>query len=275
MPTTYETRPFSKVVRDMWGDDRFKKLTPVKPSGQDLWIYFLTGEHCTVIPGLIPKMGFGTIADRLRWSVAAVQKHWKEIEDLKMAEADWKAGVVWLPNAFRHNKPANPNVVIAWRNVPLPQCDLVRRGLSQLRINLFALERENHKTGWVHAFDKVFAKGFPGTILAGFPEGYEERLLEGFAEPFGGTGAGAGAEARSIPPSPPAAAGGTVSLRKPSEEERKWAGRVIDNSRNHCPHADRGEQKCGSRSACLGQLVYERRANELAGMRSALVEAAS
>lgn len=280
MPRTFTTRPYSKVVRDMWGDDRFNGLTPVRPSGQALWVYLLTGPHCNVIPGLFVTMGFGTLADRLKWQHADVKRHWQEIEAAKMAEADWQAGVIWLPNSFRHNEPANPNVVTSWRNVPLPQCDLVRRALTSLRQQLWPMEvarvKKLHKEkkdpakslGWVQAFDEVFKKGFPESIITGFPEESDEELRkelgEGFPGPLGDT------ETETVPgtegttPLTPRGAGG-ISLRRPSIEERKYATAL---RRQGCPHPDR----CESTAVCIGRIVYLKRHNELAGM---LVEAAS
>jgi len=281
MPRTFTTRPYSKVVRDMWGDDRFGNLTPVKPSGQALWVYLLTGPHCNVIPGLFVNMGFGTLADRLDWSVADVKRHWKEIEDQKMAVADWKAGVIFLPNGFRHNEPANPNVVKSWRNVPLPQCELVRRALTRLREQLWPMEVERVRKlkkdgrdpkkslGWIQAFDIVFAKGFPEAIIAGFPEDIPEELTqgileefgEGFPEPMGSTGSGTVPVTEDHSPLTPRHAGG-ISLRKPSADERKWAEAVRQNARG-CPHTD---GKCQSMHECVGRLVYLKRHNERAGM---------
>ncbi len=285
MPRTFTTRPYSKVVRDMWGDDRFNKLTPVRPSGQDLWLYLLTGPHCNVIPGLFVNMGFGTLADRLKWSAADVKRFWQEIADLKMAEADWAAGVIWLPNSFRHNEPANPNVVTSWRNVPLPQCDLVRRALVSLRQRLCPMEVDRIKKakkadkdptqtlGWVQAFDGVFAKSFPEAVMVGLPEEMAEASPESFGEGFpqlfgdtlGSTGSVTGTGSGSNSPLTPRRAGG-ISLRRPSVEERKYAEAVLSVSR--CTH----EPKCESRAECIGRIVYVKRHNEVAGM---LVEAAS
>lgn len=267
----------------MWGDDRFSALTPVRPTGQDLWIYLLTGPHVNVIPGLFIGMGFGMLSDRLKWSVGDVKKHWKEIADQKMAEADWAAGVIWLPNGFRHNEPANPNVVTSWRNVPLPQCEMVRRALTRLRAQLWPMEvarvrklqrEEKDPTkslGWVQAFDQVFQKGFPEAILGGFAEGVPEDIFEalgeGFPEGSGDTGSGARTGSGSTTPLTPRRAGG-ISLRRPSVEERKYADAVLASSRSGCIHTP----KCDSRAECIGRIVYVKRHNELAGM---LVEAAS
>lgn len=208
MPRTFTTRPYSKVVRDLWGDDKFVALTAMRPSGQALWMYLLTGPHGNVIPGLFVSMGIGTLADRLKWPTKDVQKHWTEIATQKMAKADWNAGVIWLPNGFRHNEPANPNVVTNWRNVPLPQGALVIEALKSLRAKLWTLEIERmqkavrkqedprRSLGWVQSFDQVFAKkfeaatmprlplDFPAALIEWLPEGFGEPIKEGLGEGF-------------------------------------------------------------------------------------------
>lgn len=305
MPRTFTTRPYSKVVRDMWGDDRFVRLSPVKPSGQDLWVYLLTGPHVTVIPGVIVSMGFGTLADRLKWSVSDVKKHWAEIETLKMASADWHAGVIWLPNSFRHNEPANPNVVKSWRNVPLPQCDLVRRALVRLRQQLWPLEvariqklrgddKDPSKSlGWLQAFDSVFAKAFPEAIVGGYPEelpadAMRQGFLEGLGEPLlESLGEGLGGR---VPPngsvngyangrgSTGTGTGtGSEDLNTPLTPRSR--GGQVSLRRPSAEERDYAESirtthrgcphtdnPCESRQECVGRLVYLKRHNELAGM---------
>jgi len=287
MPRKRDEKPYSKVVREMWGDKRFCALSALPPSGQSLWLYLLTGPHCTVIPGLLPGMGLGTLADRLKWPYKAIEKHWGEIADAEMAAADWAAGVIWLPNGIIHNPPANPNVVVAWRAVPLPQCALVVRALGELRARLSLKEH----AAWLEAFDDGFRRGFPEVfadgarvkvfpkvsgkgvpegvskgVSKGVPEGVLEGVLEGVPKGVGetGTGTGSGTE---IPPYPPLA-GGRVSTRKASQEERDWALRVIRASRSGCPHADDDvEDRCPDQTTCAGRLVMTRRRRELEGMQ--------
>lgn len=236
-------QPYSKVVRSTWGDAKFSRLSSLKPSGQALWIYLLTGPHCTVIPGLFPKMGIGTLADRLKWSTAAVDHAWRELDREGMANADWDAGVIWLPKAIEHNDPANPNVVLNWRTVVLPQCDLVTRALRSIRIHFSSKENP----AWVDAFDEVFRKGFPEVFPKGFPEGFpESRSRSG---------------SRSFPPAPingggPVDACGNVeksttpiALRVVRQDRRE--ARLIRESAGQCPH----DQPCESFSICVEYLA--------------------
>jgi len=169
-----DPQPYSKVARSTWGDQKFQALSD---RSKFLWLYLLTGPHCTSIPGLLPNVGIGTIADGLQWPTSRVRKHWAEIEAAGMAIADWSANVIVLPNAILYNDPANPNVILGWRRIPLPQCDLVVRALRAIRI---VLSSKEDPRPWVAAFDEAFRKGFP------------EGFLKPFRESFGKTGSGTG-----------------------------------------------------------------------------------
>ena len=56
------------------------------------------------------------LAEELDWATDRLVTAFGELESSAMARADWSARVVWLVNAGKHNRPDNPNVVIAWRN---------------------------------------------------------------------------------------------------------------------------------------------------------------
>lgn len=116
---------YSKVSRRMWGDERFQALSAPKPNAQTLWKRLLTGPELGCIPGLYAAR-IGGLADALKWPLKATQKCWDEIAAQGMAEADWAAGLVWVPNAIRHNEPTSPNTVAAWRKAAnqLPECAL-------------------------------------------------------------------------------------------------------------------------------------------------------
>ena len=192
------TGPYSKVVRSVWGDAKFSRLSPMRPSAQALWLYLLTGPHCRAIPGVIPTIGIGTIADRLKWPPAAVLRSWREIETAGMAFADWDAGVIWLPNAILYNDPQTPNVILSWRSVVLPQCELVTRALCSLRDHMVAKQNEI----WVNTLEKVFAKDFPEVFRKATPDPFPK----GTPDPFGDPRSGSGSVSK-IPPYPPLARG--------------------------------------------------------------------
>jgi hypothetical protein len=117
----------------MWDDQRFRALSKPPPNAQTLWQRLLTGPELGCIPGLFSARE-GGLADALGWPVEAFRECWKEIAGQDMAEADWKVGIVWLPNALQHNGPTSPNQVAAWRKAAneLPECPLRRKAMAHI-----------------------------------------------------------------------------------------------------------------------------------------------
>lgn len=142
---------YRKVEVRMWGDLKFRRLSPVPPSGQGLWMFLLTGPHTGAIPGLF-RAGRAGMAEELGWDQEAFDKAFQEVSDQGMAIADWKGRLVWLPKAVEHNKPESPNVVRGWRTEInlLPECELKLRALEGIRAHLCTLT-----SSYVEAFDEV------------------------------------------------------------------------------------------------------------------------
>ncbi len=131
-----------------WSDEKFRSLTPLPPSGQSLWFFFLLGPQTTSIPGLFEASDV-VLAHRLRWPMKAFREAFREVSAKGMAEADWEAGLVWLPNAPRYNKPESPNVIRSWGSIfdELPECELKREAYQALKA--FA-------EGWGEGFAEAF-----------------------------------------------------------------------------------------------------------------------
>lgn len=145
---------YRKIEVRTWSDERFRNLSNIAPSGQGLWFFLLTGPHTSPIPGLF-RAGRAAMAEELGWENEAFDKAFQEVSDEGMAKADFKARLVWLPNALKHNKPESPNVVRSWRvelNL-LPECDLRNEAISHIRKTL-----ESIGTSYVQAFDEICAK---------------------------------------------------------------------------------------------------------------------
>ena len=140
-----------------WSDEKFRSLTPLPPSGQSLWVFFLLGPQTTSIPGLFEASDV-VLAHRLRWPMKAFREAFREVSAKGMAKADWEAGLVWLPNAPRYNKPESPNVIRSWGSIfdELPECELKREAYQAL---------------------KAFAEGWG--------EGYAEAFRQALREPSG------------------------------------------------------------------------------------------
>lgn len=124
----------------MYGDEKFKRLSKPKPNAQSLWCYLLHGPRTTRVPGVIIA-GRGTMAtDDLKWPLRDFDRCFQELVDAEMAIADWDAGLVYLPNAFRQpeNQPASPPTAVTWKTElnSAPECPLLTRIVADLRAML-------------------------------------------------------------------------------------------------------------------------------------------
>jgi len=125
---------YRKIEVRTWSDEKFRRLSPMQPSGRALWLFLLTGPHTGPIPGLF-RAGRASMAEELEWSLEAFDERFRELCAEGMVNADFKARLVWLPNAIKHNPPDNPNVVKSWvQEVDLlPECDLKTEALASIR----------------------------------------------------------------------------------------------------------------------------------------------
>lgn len=145
---------YRKVEVRTWGDEKFRKLTPMPPCGQGLWLFIITGPHTGPIPGLF-RAGRAAMAEELGWEVEDFDKAFQEAFEQGMVQADFKARVMWVPNAIRHNKPESPNVVKSWATEfdLIPECDLKWEAFEALKASIHALGESYGK-----AFDETFTK---------------------------------------------------------------------------------------------------------------------
>lgn len=145
---------YRKVEVKTWGDEKFRALTPIPPCGQGLWLYLITGPHTGPIPGLF-RAGRAGMAEDLDWELEAFDEAFGEAFAQGMVEADFKARVVWVPNAIKHNRPESPNVVRSWSSEfdLIPECDLKRKAYESLKASIHALGE-----AFAKAFDESFAK---------------------------------------------------------------------------------------------------------------------
>jgi hypothetical protein len=116
---------YRKIEVCTWADSKFRSLSPINPCAQGLWLFFLSGPYTGPIPGLF-RAGRAALAEELGWELEEFDEAFREIVEKGMAKSDFRSRLVWLPNAFRHNPPSNPNVVKSWRTelAVLPECPL-------------------------------------------------------------------------------------------------------------------------------------------------------
>jgi hypothetical protein len=168
---------YRKVESKLWSDKKFNQLSAQKPSGQTLWLYFLTAPQPGPMPGLF-NAGRKGLAETLGWSQKAFDKAFAELEALGMAKADFKARLVWLPHAIKYNMPASINVVKSWADELefLPECALLTEAIEAFRQAVYAVvstdkdgkEDKNSSGAFRKTFDEIFGK--PAESPAEFKE---------------------------------------------------------------------------------------------------------
>lgn len=148
---------FRKIHLRMWGDAAVRALSRPQPNGQSLWVHLLAGSQTGIVPGLIASTEMG-MAGALKWELEAFRKAFREVSgdgDRKvLAEADWDAGLVWVPNGIKYNSPQSPNVIIGWKQAwdELPECLLKAKAYLRLRTHVEAIGK-----GFAKAFEEHVA----------------------------------------------------------------------------------------------------------------------
>lgn len=142
---------YRKVEVRAYGDEKFRRLSPIPPCGQGLWLYLITGPRTTAIPGLF-RAGRAGIAEELGWPLEDIDKAFEEVSAQGMAKADFKNQVIWIRNALKHNSPASPNVVTPWAAELdlIPECALKCEAISGIHDFLITLH-----PSFLHAFDAI------------------------------------------------------------------------------------------------------------------------
>lgn len=165
---------YRKVEVRTWGDEKFRSLSALPPCGQGLWLFLITGPHTGPIPGLF-RAGRAAMAEELDWELEAFDKAFQEVFQQGMVKADFKARVMWVPNAIKHNRPESPNVVKSWAAEfdLIPECDLKREALEHLRASVYALGEAFGK-----AFDETFGKASAKASPKAMPNQEQEQEQE-------------------------------------------------------------------------------------------------
>lgn len=123
-----KSSPYRIVSVSTWADEKVRRLTPIQPSGQGLFLMLLVGPQTTKIPGVQP-VGRMAFAEMLGWDLEAFDEAFAEALREGLVEADWDARLIFVPKAVIHNPPQSINVVKSWASTwaLVPECDLKRR----------------------------------------------------------------------------------------------------------------------------------------------------
>lgn len=147
---------YRKIDPRMWGDEKFRALSKPQPNAQTLWQYLLTGPHTNGCPGLY-HIGELAISEALGWPLKGFRKAFQEIFQKGMAEADWEARVIYIPQAKKYDPPESPNVLKKWARDfdEIPECNLKAQFLQDFKAFM-----EGFREGFREAFREAFAKAF-------------------------------------------------------------------------------------------------------------------
>jgi hypothetical protein len=158
---------YRRISVRVWTDKKFCTLSRLQPSGQALWLYLLSGPHTTALPGVFVA-GRAALAEALGWSLEEFDRCLAELEELHMVEFDRDSRLWFIPKAIRHNTPANPNIVLAWRVIwaQLPEVPLRDRIAAALRESLSLCGPSFGKS-----FEEVAGLGRIGTFDMGSRKG--------------------------------------------------------------------------------------------------------
>jgi hypothetical protein len=242
----------------IWGDQKFRTLSPPQPNAQTLWVYLLAGEHTGCLPGL-SRVGEQALSEELGWPLRDLRRCWAEIADKGMAFADWGARVVWVPNRIRYAGPENPNVVKSWRAAwdEIPECPLKVEAWRAFSAHMSArddkararaLAKQKDDPGPV--FTEALEESCPNPSGDPSPNGYGKGFAKGSVNGMANQEQEQEQEQDLIPPTPPrgGADGGTGP--KPTRAERKQAEQVR-HAWGRCLH----EPRCASSVACIAAIV--------------------
>lgn len=180
---------YRAVGIDEWDCPEIRDLPPFAPGPRALHVAFLVGPGTTIIRGVIVG-GSAALAEHLDWTRDELLAAFSELERRGIAEADWRARLVFVPHLLRRNRPANPNVVKHQRKFfdRLPACDLKTRIDDQMR-QLLVQHGQAHPVAskdasrppdpfaYIRAWDETFAErsadrsaNVPETFAQGSPD---------------------------------------------------------------------------------------------------------
>jgi hypothetical protein len=168
-------------------------------------VYLLTGPHTNQLPGL-STVGVATLADDLGWKVDEVQACWDEIEKSGMAQADWKARVIYVPSYITAEPPKNPNTVLGWASTwgLIPACALKEAAREAFLRHMQGRGKPEKGPSFEEAFRRACpaaGNGYGNGFGNGSPDGSTNHSSNDSPNGWGnqeqeqvsGTGAGAGA----------------------------------------------------------------------------------
>lgn len=164
--------PYTCVYREIWDDPKFWTMEPMSKL---TFFYLMTTPMGNGIGCF--KAGFAAMIEESRLDFETFSITFKDCCDKGLVEYDDYARVVYLPNYFLRNLPANPNGIVALSK------DYVRVPNSPLKVKCYEMIREwckNKKTKKVEflpTFIETFGEN-PPTLPVTLPVTSQEGLGE-------------------------------------------------------------------------------------------------
>jgi hypothetical protein len=109
------------VTVHIWDDEKFLALSD---DSKLIFLRLLTGPETTLLPGVVEadelslSRAFLKPSDSLsKVMPKLLERATKATQEIEKEEMLVRGGhrLIWLPNGWRHNLPASPNVVVSWR----------------------------------------------------------------------------------------------------------------------------------------------------------------
>ena len=183
---------YRKIDPRLWGDERFRKLSGLQPSGKALWLYLLTNPYSSNFAAAVP-VGSATIGDDLDWSSKDVEKSIAELERSGMIIRDRGAKLIYIKRWVAYNAPESPNVAASWASsiTSLAESALQQVMLKDARAVCERMddgEVRRDGRGFVAAFDRAKARDIPNIkaltepLPEALPEPLQQALPEGIPE---------------------------------------------------------------------------------------------
>ena len=126
------TRPRYRIVETaLWRQSSFSTLPD---HAKLLFLFLRTGPQTTLVPGLI-AIGKRSLAEQLGWPLSKCQKAFSTLERRGMVQADWDAGVVFVPSVIQIDPPDNQSVITGWKPIwpEIPECPLKAKASESYR----------------------------------------------------------------------------------------------------------------------------------------------
>lgn len=149
-----QTRRYRKVIPVIWGDQAFCSLND---RGKLLFLYILTHPYLTSL-GTLVATAQSLAADR-GWRTSDVTRLLQKMEAVDMLCMDRTAGLIWLPNYLKHNKPESPNVIRHWPYAldQIPECSLKHTILKASKSYVTHHLGEGFREAYAQALGKAHA----------------------------------------------------------------------------------------------------------------------